>query len=43
VFGLAENPDKYNEVVTKQYSWMDSSGGYLESQKHIQALVDSYF
>lgn len=43
VFGLSADPIKYHEVVTKQFSWMEETGGFLESQKYVQKLVDNYF
>lgn len=43
VFGLSNNTDEYNNVMKKQYDWMDRSGGYLESPKYVQMLLDNYF
>lgn len=43
VFGLSNNLDEYNNVMKKQYDWMDRSGGYLESPKYVQMLLDNYF
>ena len=43
IFGLANDPAKYNSVVTSQYKWMEETGGYLESQKFVQTLMDNYF
>ena len=43
VFSIASNPEKYNQVVTEQYAWMDKTGGYLESPKYVQLLLDNYF
>jgi len=43
VFNLSNNIDEYNNVMKKQYDWMDRSGGYLESPKYVQMLLDNYF
>lgn len=43
IFGLASNPVAYSDVVTKQYAWLENSGGYLESPKYVQTLLDNYF
>jgi len=43
VFSLSENPEKYNDVVRKQYEFLDRTGGYLESPQYVQKLVDNYF
>jgi len=43
VFNLSNNLDEYNNVMKKQYDWMDRSGGYLESPKYVQMLLDNYF
>lgn len=43
VFETCQNVATYNDVVTKQYQWMDETGGYLESQKFVQKLMDNYF
>lgn len=40
---LSQNPNEYNRVMKAQYEWMDKSGGYLESPKFVQTLVDNYF
>lgn len=43
IFSITSNPDEYNRIVTEQYSWMDKTGGYLESPKYVQQLLDNYF
>lgn len=43
VFGLSNNTDEYNNVMKKQYDWMDKTGGYLESPKFVQTLLNNYF
>lgn len=43
VFNLSNNIDEYNNIMKKQYDWMDRSGGYLESPKYVQMLLDNYF
>lgn len=43
VFGLSKNIDEYNKVVQKQYDFMDRTGGFLESPKYVQNLLNNYF
>lgn len=43
IFGLSKDFNEYNKIVNTQYEWLERSGGYLESQKYVQTLVNSYF
>lgn len=42
-FGLASDPSKFNQVIKKQYDWLERTGGYLESKKYVETLIESYF
>jgi hypothetical protein len=37
------NPDFYNKTMNEQYYWLEQTGGYLESPKYVQMLLDNYF
>lgn len=43
IFGLSSDFNQYNKIVKEQYEWLDKSGGYLESPKYLQSLLDNYF
>lgn len=43
VFRISNNPNEYNSIVEKQFEWMNKTGGYLESPKYVQMLVNNYF
>lgn len=37
------NPEYYNKIMNDQYYWLEQTGGYLESPKYVQMLLDNYF
>lgn len=43
IFGVASDPIKFNQIVKKQYDWLDRTGGYLESKKYVETLIEAYF
>lgn len=43
IFGLSSNIEEYNKVLMGQYKWLDATGGYLESPKYVQTLMQNYF
>lgn len=36
------NPELFNDIIKRQYTWMDDEGLWMESKKHIDRLLSIY-